>query len=159
MSCCSCIGLLLKLWAYCLGLNCNLRSKFFWCDLPTELFSLGAFAPIAPKKSAPIMVPYNHDCQRHVKYWLCWDSVPCEQVTCPQSIAADTSSLGKTRTRVPAHVTPSYRVPASLNPRLRQCQWQTKNWKRHFRLFFIFSPCKKNLSVLQYIASNFRYIS
>jgi len=34
-----------------LGVLCRNSSG---CDTPTELFSLGAFAPIAPKKSTPI---------------------------------------------------------------------------------------------------------
>ena len=38
-----------------LSLNWNyFRPRFFWVRRPTELFSLGAFAHIAPKKSAPM---------------------------------------------------------------------------------------------------------
>jgi len=49
------VVVLLKLWAYCLGLNWDFRSKFFSVRRTTELFSLGAFASITPKKSAPIV--------------------------------------------------------------------------------------------------------
>ena len=43
----------------CLGLTWNFRSKSSGCDASsTELFSLGAFAPIAPKKSAPMIFDF-----------------------------------------------------------------------------------------------------
>ena len=44
MLCCSCTSQVVS----CLGPN---SSEY---DAPTELFSMGAFSPIAPKKSAPM---------------------------------------------------------------------------------------------------------